>query len=170
MTVSLIAAFTTDRIAGSNGEMPWNLPCDLKLFKSLTAGHSVVMGRRTWQSIGRPLPERFNIVLSRDPNFVAVGCVVVSTMQEALEISNAYSEKTFVIGGTNPWFEAIPYAERAYITLIHRHIAGDTWFPHVDWKEWREVNRLTSNHEVNGAPTQIDFLTYLRPKVVTKAS
>lgn len=170
MTVVLIAAYTMDRIAGSNGELPWNLPPDLKLFKSLTSGHSVVMGRRTWQSIRRPLPGRLNIVLSRDPNFAATGCVVASSMQEALEISNSYSELAFIIGGANPWLEALPYAERAYITLIHKHIDGDTRFPDVNWNEWREVNRLTSTYEVNGALTQIDFLTYLRPSAVNKTS
>jgi len=167
VTVSLIAAITTDGVVGSNGAMPWTLPSDLKLFRDLTSGHSVVMGRRTWQSIGRALPNRLNVVLSRDPKFDAVGGVVASNIQDALSISSAYSEKTFVIGGTNPWLEALPYAECAHITLIHRHVAGDTWFPAVDWNDWKEVNCLTSTHEVNGAPTRIDFLTYLRPSSST---
>lgn len=169
MTVSLVAAVTTDRVVGSNGTMPWNLPCDLKRFRDLTSGHSVVMGRRTWQSIGRALPNRFNVVLSRDPKFAAAGCSVASTLQDALDIASEYSKNTFVIGGSNPWFEALPYAECAHITLIHKQIAGDTWFPDVDWNEWKEVNRLSSTHEVNGAPTQIDFLTYSRPLPLTNA-
>jgi dihydrofolate reductase len=135
VTVSLIAAVAANRVIGNRGRLPWHLPDDLARFRRLTIGHSVIMGRSTFLSMGRPLSRRKNIVLSRDPGFSPGGCRVVHSREEALAESDV--EETFIIGGAAVYALFLPIAARLYITRIDRDVEGDTLFPDVIWRDWK---------------------------------
>jgi dihydrofolate reductase len=139
MRLSLIVAMSRNGIIGRDNDMPWHLPDDLQRFKALTMGHPIVMGRRTYESIGRPLPGRRNLVLSRNPRFSAPGVEVHRTLASALE-SVAVVDEVFVIGGSHLYVAALPMADRLYLTRIHADIEGDTRFPDLADSEWRRVD------------------------------
>ncbi len=134
MTVSLVAAVARNRVIGLRGALPWRLPADLAFFKRLTMGHTVLMGRRTFEYLKRPLPGRRNLVLSRDPRFSAPGCTVVHSVQEAM---SGESGELFVIGGQTLFEAFLPLAQRLYITHLDEDFPGDTWFPVIDEKVWK---------------------------------
>lgn len=138
MRLSLIAAMDRNRLIGAGNGLPWHLPADLAHFKRLTVGKPIVMGRRTFESIGRPLPQRENIVVSRNPDFMAEGCTVVHGLLEAIEAARGVAE-VMIIGGASLYVEALPLAGRMYLTLIDAEFEGDTWFPAYDPQQWREV-------------------------------
>jgi dihydrofolate reductase len=140
MKISLIVAMGENRVIGVDNRMPWHLSADLKRFKQITMGKPLVMGRRTHESIGRPLPGRRNIVLTSDRDYTAPGCVVVHNLPDAL--SEADADEVMVIGGSSLYETFLPKADRLYLTLIHREFAGDTFFPEFEWKEWSEIERL----------------------------
>ena len=142
MTVSLIAAVARNGVIGRAGALPWKLPADMKRFRELTTGHHIIMGRRTYQSIGRPLPERTNLVLSHAPDFDAPGCAVVSGLASALELARKGGEsEAFVIGGRALYELALPRADRLYLTRVDAEVDGDIRFPPFDEAEWREASR-----------------------------
>jgi len=144
MTLSIIVAMTSDRVIGKDNDLPWRLPEDLKYFKRVTMGMPIIMGRKTHESIGRALPGRRNIVLSRDPNYQpAKGCDLVGSLAQAIEIC-ADAEEVFVIGGSSSFAEALPAADRLYLTEVHEAVEGDTWFPEFDTEAWKEVSREAS--------------------------
>jgi dihydrofolate reductase len=134
MTISLIVAMTKDRVIGKDNKLPWHLPEDLKHFKQVTMGHSIIMGRKTYESIGKALPGRTNIVITRNPNFKAEGVIAVSSLKEAIDYGNQKEEK-FIIGGAEIFKEALFFADKIYLTLILDPIAGDTYFPEINWDE-----------------------------------
>lgn len=138
--VSLIVAMTPEGVIGRDNDLPWRLPDDLKRFKALTMGRPVIMGRRTWDSIGRPLPGRTSIVLSRRPTFAPQGAIVVPDLERALDAAGAVDE-AFVIGGAQVYALALPIAQRLYLTLVHGDVAGDARFPAIDPRQWREIER-----------------------------
>lgn len=138
--VSLIVAMTPEGVIGRDNDLPWRLPDDLKRFKSLTMGRPVIMGRRTWESIGRPLPGRTSIVLSRSATFAPQGATVVPDLERALDAAGAVDE-AFVIGGAQVYVLALPIAQRLYLTLVHGEVAGDARFPTIDPQQWREIER-----------------------------
>lgn len=138
--ISIIAAMAQRRVIGRNNTLPWRLPADLRHFRRITLGHAVIMGRKNYESIGRPLPERLNIVLSTDPGYRAPGCRVVSSLPEALDTA-AGDPEIFIIGGAQVYAQALPLAARMYLTLIDGAVDGDTWFPEYDECEWREITR-----------------------------
>jgi len=141
MSISIIVAMTEDRVIGQNNQLPWHLSEDLKRFKKLTMGHTIVMGRKTFESIGRVLPGRKNIILSRDQNLKIEGGVVAHSLEEAVQLS-ASEEEIFVIGGANLYEEALPAADKIYLTLIHQDFIGDAYFPEYDLgQEFRELSR-----------------------------
>jgi dihydrofolate reductase len=140
MKISLIVAMGENRVIGVNNRMPWHLSADLKRFRQITMGKPIIMGRRTHESIGRPLPGRKNIVLTSDRNYAAPGCTVVHGLVEALREAGA--EEAMVIGGSSLYRDFLPKADRIYLTLIHREFEGDTFFPEFDPKDWREIERL----------------------------
>ncbi|MGZ8217149.1 dihydrofolate reductase [Methylomagnum sp.] len=139
MKLALIVAMGENRVIGVDNRMPWHLSADLKRFRQITLGKPVIMGRRTHESIGRPLPGRKNIVLTTDRNYAAAGCTVVHGLDEALR--EAVGDEAMVIGGSALYGEFLPRAERLYLTLIHRAFDGDTFFPEFDWNDWREMAR-----------------------------
>lgn len=136
--ITLIAAMGRNREIGLAGQMPWHLPAELQHFKKATMGKSIVMGRKTWQAIGRPLPGRQNIVISRNAGFKAEGAEVVSSLQQALEQSN--SDEIMVIGGGQLYELALPIAQRLILTQIDIEPEADTWFPQWKQGEWRAVH------------------------------
>ncbi|WP_280769416.1 dihydrofolate reductase [Salipaludibacillus daqingensis] len=140
--ISMIAAFSEGRVIGKDGDMPWHLPADLQHFKKVTSGHPILMGRKTFESIGRPLPKRRNIVLTRDENFQASGVEVIHDVSEVTPLMNE-KEEFFVIGGATLYELLLPKAERLYITKIEHTFSGDTFFPIIDEKNWQVVSEQT---------------------------
>lgn len=157
-TLSLIAAVAANGIIGARGKLPWHLPEDLRFFKARTLGRPVLMGRRTWESIGRPLPGRRNLVVSRTPGYRAGGAEVVVSLDTALACCASESE-VFVIGGGELYREALPYAARIVLTEIHADFEGDARFPAFDRREWREARREA---RTGAGGLRFDFVDYER--------
>ena len=143
-TISLIAAMDRNRVIGIGGELPWRLPRDLEWFKHCTMGKPIVMGRHTWNSIGRVLPGRHNIVLTTDDSFTAEGATVVHSLGEALEAADD-AEEVMIIGGGVLFTETITFASRLYLTVVHGEFEGDTWFPFFASDDWKET--FSEHHE-----------------------
>ncbi len=147
-SIHLVAAMTRDRVIGHNGAMPWHLPRDLKHFKEVTLGHPVVMGRKTFesiiQSLGKPLPGRLNVVISRSNPTVPEGVMVYPSIDEALSaLAGRDEEVVDVIGGGEIYALTLPMADRLYLTLIDAKIEGDTWFPVMDERHWQVSDTQT---------------------------
>jgi dihydrofolate reductase len=134
MPIAMVAAVARNRVIGLQGKLPWRLPADLAFFKRLTLGHTILMGRKTYQSLGRALPGRRNLVLTRDLHFTAPGCIVVHSPEEAVSGETAM---LYVIGGQQVYRAFLPLAERLYITQVEEEFPGDAWFPVIDDREWR---------------------------------
>lgn len=145
MIVSLIAALTQNRVIGKNNALPWHLPDDMKYFMQTTKQHYVVMGRKNYESIPekfRPLPNRTNLVVTRQSNFPAPNCIIVNSLEKAIDIAKQNKEQElFIIGGSEIYQLARPLADRLYLTEIQTELIGDTYFPHVDLSLWNEVSR-----------------------------
>lgn len=160
MRVSLIAAMAENRVIGIHNRLPWHLPDDLKRFRRLTTGHTIIMGRRNYESIGKPLPQRRNIVVSRRPDYQAPGCVVVHSLEEALAVAGEDSE-VFIIGGAEIYRQMMAIADRLYLTLVHADVDGDTFFPEFDTGQWQETAR--ERHESDDRHRfACSFITYER--------
>jgi dihydrofolate reductase len=159
MTIlSMIVAHANNRVIGKNNDMPWHLPADLAYFKKTTLGKPIIMGRKTYQSIGRPLPGRKNIVISRDDNFQAEGVEVVNSVDAALALV-VDSAEVMVIGGGAIYQHCLAAAQRLYITHINADIDGDTYFPEYDLTVWQKVaNDIRLSDEKNRY--QLDFSVY----------
>ena len=140
-TVTLIAAVAANGVIGRDGDIPWRLPGEQKLFKARTVGHVLVMGRRTYESIGRPLPERTTIVVTRQPGWRAEGVLTATSVPEALARAAEVDDEIYVAGGQEIYRAALPVADRMVITRVEARPDGDTVFPPVDWAGWREVER-----------------------------
>ncbi len=140
MKISLIVAMAQNRVIGRDNQLPWRLSADLQHFKALTMGKPVIMGRKTWESLGRPLPGRTNIVITRDVGYQAEGCVVVHSVEQALEVV-AGSDEAMVIGGANLYRQLLDRADRLYLTLVRADVEGDTRLPEFDLTQWHEVER-----------------------------
>ncbi len=143
---ALIVAMAENRVIGRDGGLPWRLSADLKRFKALTMGKPIVMGRKTYESIGRPLPGRANIVVSGKPEFTAEGVIHVRSIADALRRAEAIAaddgvDEIMVIGGAAIYEATLPHADRIYLTEVHQTVNGDTWFPEFDRGSWREVDR-----------------------------
>jgi dihydrofolate reductase len=129
--ITLIAACSKNRVIGKDNQLIWHVPGDLKRFKELTSGHTILMGRKTFESIGKPLPNRRNVILTRDKNFTAEGCLVYNDLKEVLEL---FKNDLFVIGGEEIYRQTIGYADFIELTLIHKKYEGDAFFPEIpDW-------------------------------------
>ncbi|MDP3770652.1 MAG: type 3 dihydrofolate reductase [bacterium] len=144
MIISLIAAMGRNRVIGKDNALPWKLPADMKRFREITRGKPIIMGRKTFESIGRPLPDRMNIVITREHDYRVDGCVVVHSIEEAIKAAGD-AQEIMVIGGTSIFEQFLLLAQKMYITLIDHDFEGDTFFPEFDTKEWNEVER--SQHQ-----------------------
>ena len=142
MILSIIVAVSDNHVIGSGNQLPWHLPADLQYFKTLTTGHPIIMGRKTYESIGRPLPRRANIVITRDSEFTAEGVFVVHSLDEAIECAQQVApEQAFIIGGDSIYQQAIASAQRVYLTRVHAVIPnGDAFFPVLDQQQWTLIS------------------------------
>ncbi len=143
--LSILVAMAKNRVIGQHNKLPWHLPADLKHFKLLTMGHSIIMGRKTYESIGRPLPGRINIIITHQQNFVIPGAIVVNSIENAFKVSQEMSGNTkecFVIGGEQLFRQTLSVCRRIYITEIQRDFEGDTVFPDFDYNDWQETQRI----------------------------
>ena len=156
--VYLVAAVASNGIIGARGKLPWHIPEELQHFKRLTLGHPVIMGRRTWESLKRALPQRENIVVTRRQGYEAEGAAVASSLEAALAMCIG-EPVAFVIGGTQLFKEAMPIAAGMVLTEIKRDYEGDTWFPKWDRSQWRESQREA---HTAGDGTRFDFVLYER--------
>ncbi len=141
MKISLIVAMATNRAIGLDNKMPWHLSADLKKFKAITMGSPIVMGRKTYESIGRPLPGRSNIIISRNLDYQQTDCLVFNDIKTAITTSSKDAEEIFIIGGAELYKATLPLADNLYLTLINQEFTGDTFFPEIDFKAWSEVSR-----------------------------
>lgn len=140
MSRSIIVALSENNVIGTGNQLPWRLSADLKRVKSLTMGHHLIMGRKTYESIGRPLPGRTNVIITRNGSYAPEGCVVVDSLPAAFEIAKSDPE-VFVFGGGEIFREALPLVDKIYMTIVHCTIAGDTHFPALDAADWTETDR-----------------------------
>jgi dihydrofolate reductase len=158
--LSLIVAMDENRLIGSNNELPWRLSADLAFFKRTTMGKPIIMGRKTFISIGRPLPGRRNIVITRDPDFSVEGCEIANEIPPALALCSD-AEEVMLIGGASLYQQTIDQATQLYVTRIHHSFAGDTWFPAFDLKVWKQASR--EDHEADqDNPYTYSFLKFVR--------
>ncbi len=161
--ISLIAAVAQNRAIGKDNQLLWRLPEDMRHFRETTRGKTVIMGRKTWESLPaafRPLPGRRNLVLTRAPSYVAPGAEICHALSEALELAaNDDDDEIFVIGGEDLYRQALPLAQRLYLTEITEAPAGDAFFPEVSASEWHEVSRTTQRNE---AGLEFSFVLYRR--------
>lgn len=139
--LTLVAAVADNGVIGDRGDIPWRIPGDFAHFKQLTVGHVLVMGRATYESIGRPLPGRTTIVLTRDAGWAAEGVLVARDLDEALERAAALSSEVFVVGGAGVYAEALGRAHLQVLTEVHLEPEGDTCYPHFDRSQWVELKR-----------------------------
>jgi dihydrofolate reductase len=157
---SIIAAMASNRVIGVNNTLPWRLPADLAHFKALTLGHHIIMGRKTYESLGRPLPGRTSVIITRDRTYTVPGCVVVHTLNEAMAACDCDAE-AFFIGGADLYRQALELADRMYLTEVKTEVVGDAWFPEFDRARWMESDRKHYQaDEKNGY--DYDFVTYDR--------
>ena len=145
--VSLIVAMSRNGVIGLDGRLPWHIPAELKRFKELTIGHPIVMGRKTWDSIGRLLPGRTTIIVSRNPGLHVEGAHVAASLEQALDLARPAAE-AFVIGGAEIFRLSLPYAERIYLTTVAIECEGDTFMPSIDWTQWRRT--ASESHPAQG--------------------
>lgn len=151
MKISLIVAMASNRAIGLNNEMPWHLSADLKKFKKITMGSPILMGRKTFESIGRPLPGRQNIIISRNKDYQQPGCLVFKSIEEAIA-SCQQQDEIFIIGGATFYQAALPLADKLYLTEINKSFTADTFFPVIDRNDWKELTR----EDISDDPT-VDF-------------
>jgi len=151
--LSAIVAMSDNRVIGKNNQLPWHLPADLKHFKTLTTGHAIIMGRKTYESIGKALPNRLNIILTRNTLFHAPGCHITASLNEAIQLAHAHhTGEIFIIGGVDIYTQCLPQIQRLYLTLIHHTVEdGDAYFPLLDNKAWQETSRTDHNADENNA-------------------
>ena len=159
MRISLIAAMAQNRVIGRKGDIPWRIPGEQKIFKKITLGHAVVMGRKTFESLGQPLRDRTNIIVTRQKDYRAEGCLVAHDLASAIKCCPTDEDEVFICGGGQLYHEALPLADRIYLTVIPREIPGDTYFPDILLTEFRVSQ--SESIEVEGVEPY-DFFIYER--------
>lgn len=148
--LSLIVAMDANQLIGRANDLPWKLPGDLAFFKATTMGKPIIMGRNTWESIGRPLPGRQNIVVTRQAGYEAPGCTVVAGLKQAMVAAGAVDEMV-IIGGSQVYAKALNLVHRMYITRVHASLEGDAWFPEIDWSQWQILKSETVEADEHNA-------------------
>lgn len=158
----LIVAMAQNRVIGINNTLPWHISADLKHFKALTMGNAMLMGRKTFESIGKPLPGRTSVIVSRDQSYHIAGCKTAHSVEDALALCQE-QEKIFVIGGAEIYQLALPYVSYMYITEIQKEVIGDAYFPELNPTEWREIKRQ-KQVQTTPEPLSYHFVEYQRIK------
>ncbi len=152
-TVSIIVAMAKNRVIGKDNDMPWHLPADLKHFRKVTTGKPIIMGRKTYESIGRPLPKRHNIIISRNSDYKVEGCDIVASLEEAVEKAGEVDE-LFIIGGGFLYNQLINDADKLYLTFIDLEVEGDTFFPEY---EHLNLTKMASEHHLKDEENPYDY-------------
>ena len=160
MILSLIVAVSKNNVIGADNGLLWQMPADLKHFKAVTIGYTIIMGRKTYESIGRPLPERKNIVVTRQEDFKAEGCEVVNSLQDAVDLC-LREQEVFIVGGGEIYKQAIHAADKIYLTRIYGMFEGDTVFPEINFSEWR-LTKYLKHHSDAKNPFDYSFSEYER--------
>lgn len=163
MIISIIVAIGNNRVIGIKNALPWKLPADMEHFRQLTAQKPLIMGQKTFESIGKALPRRTNIVLTLDKNFQAADCLIAHSIEEALQIAKEKGEEVMICGGVSVYKQFLPLADRMYLTLIDGDFEGDAFFPEFDWNDWDEIERIENQPDKNN-PYKYTFLTLERKK------
>ncbi|MDO8294496.1 MAG: dihydrofolate reductase [Gallionella sp.] len=158
--ISIIVAMAKNRTIGINNTLPWRCPEDLKHFKALTMGHHMIMGRKTFDSIGKPLPGRTTVVVTRDRELTIEGCLIAYSLPEAIAAC-AGDEQIYIVGGAEIYAQALPLADTLYITEIQQNIAGDAHFPEFDHSAWQEIAR-DAHTQLIPQPLEYHFVSYRR--------
>lgn len=170
MRLSIIVAVAENGVIGREGKLPWHLPADLARFKRLTMGHTIIMGRRTWESIGRPLPGRRMIVVSRQAGYQTgtSGIEIAKSLDTALQVAESTGDaEAFVIGGSQLFREALPRADRLHVTRVRAEVAGDTFLPEVNWPDWHLVESESHGAD-NRNEHPFDFQIYERMTAIRR--
>jgi dihydrofolate reductase len=157
MIISAIVAMASNRVIGNRGDIPWKIPGEQKMFKEITLGHTVIMGRKTYDSIGRPLPGRTNVVITRQSGYLADGCIVVHDLNSAVQSCPVGENEVFICGGGQLYREAMSATDRIYLTVLPREVEGDTYFPEISETEFK----LSRSDHIDGVEPY-DFLVYDR--------
>ena len=160
MIISIIAAVADNMVIGNKNSLPWNLPADMEYFKKVTLGKPVIMGTKTFESIGMALSNRKNIILSHDKNYRAEGCVVATSIEQALEEVKE-NEEVMIAGGASVYKQFLPLADRLYLTFIHHDFEGDAYFPKFDVNKWKEIKRIDKKPDEKN-PYSYSFVVFER--------
>lgn len=161
--ISHIVAMDQNRVIGKDNRLPWHLPADLAYFKKVTMGHAIIMGRKTFESIGRPLPGRENVIVTRNRSFQAEGCTVIHSIEEVRQFAAKRNDEVFVIGGAELFQATLPFADRLYITKIEANFPGDTFYPDFEESEWQLVS-YTKGIKDEKNPYDYAFIVYERKR------
>ncbi|UOE77940.1 dihydrofolate reductase [Parageobacillus thermoglucosidasius] len=159
--ISHIFAMDQNRVIGKDNRLPWHLPADLAYFKKVTMGHAVIMGRKTFQSLGRSLPGRENVIVTRDRSFQVEGCTVLHSLEEVCQFAVKRGDEVFIIGGAELFQATLPVADRLYITKIEASFPGDTFYPDFDEAQWQLVS-YTKGIKDEKNPYDYAFIVYER--------
>jgi dihydrofolate reductase len=162
--IASIFALSANQVIGRDNKLPWHLPADLKFFKATTLHHPIIMGRKTFESIGKPLPQRTSIIITRQPDYKAPGAQVVNSLTDAIEAGKTIKEEIFIIGGAEILKEALPLIDTMYLTRIHAEFEGDVFYPAIKEQEWEEIWR--EDHQ----PDEKNLYSYSFIKMIRKNS
>jgi dihydrofolate reductase len=157
MLISQIVAMASNRVIGNRGDIPWKIPGEQKMFKEITLGHTVIMGRKTYESIGRPLPGRTNIVITRQSDYQAAGCIIAHDLDSALQSCPGEEDEAFICGGGQLYQESLPVTDRIYLTALAREVPGDTYFPEIPAADYK----ITKSEFIDGVEPY-NFFIYER--------
>lgn len=146
MKLSLIAAMASNRVIGHKGDIPWKIPGEQKMFKEITLGHTVIMGRKTYETLGRPLPGRTNVVITRQTGYQAPGCIIARDLDGALASCSKDENEAFICGGGQLYHQALPMADKIYLTVLPQEIPGDTYFPEISEADFK----MTTSELIDG--------------------
>mgnify|MGYP001171906948 FL=1 len=160
MKITIVAAIASNNVIGQKNSLPWDIPEDLKRFKQLTSGHTILMGRKTFDSIGRPLPNRINIVMTKDTNYQREGVEIVFDEREALNLIKDLNQEVFIIGGSKIYELFEPWATSLMITRVLKDFEGDAFFPNINWNNWLIKNKEEFLDEKSGISCKLE--KYLR--------
>jgi dihydrofolate reductase len=158
--ITIIAAIAKNNALGKDNKLIWYLPADLKRFKKVTLGHHIIMGRKTFESLGKPLPNRTTIIITRNKNFTQHGCIVVNSLNEAIEATKE-DENPYILGGAEIYKQALDIADKLDLTFVHQNFEADVFFPEIDFNIWKETSREDFNSDEKNK-FNYSFVTYLR--------
>ncbi|QHT71584.1 dihydrofolate reductase [Rhodocytophaga rosea] len=161
MQIIIVAAHAQNRVIGRNNELVWHLPRDFKHFKEITVGHPIIMGRKTFESLGKPLPNRTSIIITRDAHYQQEGCIVVHSLKEAIAEAKKLDDQIYIIGGAEIYKQALPYTQKMYLTEVKAFPEGDAYFPEFSKTDWQETARH-SYYKDEKNEYDFDFVTWER--------